>query len=238
LSDSPILRFLDNPLCRRRLRRVPVVCTDLRRDDDLCFLDVFDFLIDFTALARRFTLPRFLREDRADDSAFATFFWVAILFFRTADLVRRLAVFSPDFTICCPFVCIDFAIFVPCFFASCFTSLLPRFATVFSPVDKISPIPDPTLLPQPDVARLAVRINGGGVQMLGLQGPKLLRRPRPRVFLLHRRYRLPILLLLPFGIYRDNMTSLDDMLVSVANSYGGKLHLGVMDIQLIVREKK
>ena len=32
--------------------------------------------------------------------------------------------------------------------------------------------------------------------------------------------------------------NLDDMLVSVANSYGGKLHLGVMDIQLIVREKK
>jgi len=157
---------------------VPVVCTDLRRDDDLCFLDVFDLVIDFTALARRFTPPRFLcddlclADDRADDSAFATFFWVAILFFRTADLMRRLAVFNP--------------------------------------VDRISPIPDPTLLPQPDVARLAVRINGGGVQMLGLQGPKLLRRPRPRVFLLHRRYRLPILLLLPFGIYRDNMTSLDD----------------------------
>jgi len=216
LSDSPILRFLDNPLCRRRLRRVPVVCTDLRRDDDLCFLDVFDFLIDFTALARRFTLPRFLREDRADDSAFATFFWVAILFFRTADLVRRLAVFSPDFTICCPFVCIDFAIFVPCFFASCFTSLLPRFATVFSPVDKISPIPDPTLLPQPDVACRAVRINGGGDQMPGLRGPsRLVRRPRPRVLLPRRLRRLPILLLLlllllPFGIYRDNTTSLDD----------------------------
>ena len=32
--------------------------------------------------------------------------------------------------------------------------------------------------------------------------------------------------------------NLDDMLVSVANSYGDKLHLGVMDIQIIVREKK
>ena len=76
-------------------------------------------------------------------------------------------------------------------------------------MDKISPIPDPTLLPQPDVARLAVRINGGGDQMPGLQGPnKLLRRPRPRV-LLPRRRQLPMLLL-PFGIYRDNTTSLDD----------------------------
>ena len=32
--------------------------------------------------------------------------------------------------------------------------------------------------------------------------------------------------------------NLDDMLVSVANSYGDRLHLGVMDIQIIVREKK
>ena len=32
--------------------------------------------------------------------------------------------------------------------------------------------------------------------------------------------------------------NLDDMLVSVANSYGDKLHLGIMDIQIIVREKK
>ena len=32
--------------------------------------------------------------------------------------------------------------------------------------------------------------------------------------------------------------NLDDMLVSVANSYGDKLHVGVMDIQIIVREKK
>ena len=31
--------------------------------------------------------------------------------------------------------------------------------------------------------------------------------------------------------------NLDDMLVSLANSYSDKLHLGVMDIQLIVREK-
>ena len=31
--------------------------------------------------------------------------------------------------------------------------------------------------------------------------------------------------------------NLDDMLVSIANSYGDKLHLGVMDIQLIVRGK-
>ena len=214
MFDNPILRFFENPLCRGRLRHVPVVCTDLRRDDDLCFLDVFDFVIDLTAFARRFTPPRFLcddfclAEDRADDSAFATFFWVAILLFWTADLARRLAVVSPDFTICCPFVCIDFAIFLPCFFASCFTSLLPRFATVFNPVDRISPIPDPTLLPQPDVARLAVRINGGGDQMPGLRGPnRLLRRPRPHVLLPCLR-RLPILL--PFGIYCDNTTSLDD----------------------------
>ena len=32
--------------------------------------------------------------------------------------------------------------------------------------------------------------------------------------------------------------NLDDMLVSVSNSYGDKLHLGVMDIEIIVREKK
>ena len=31
--------------------------------------------------------------------------------------------------------------------------------------------------------------------------------------------------------------NLDDMLVSVSNSYGDRLHLGVLDIQLIIREK-
>ena len=32
--------------------------------------------------------------------------------------------------------------------------------------------------------------------------------------------------------------NLDDMLVSVSNSYGDRLHLGVLDIQLIIREKQ
>ena len=32
--------------------------------------------------------------------------------------------------------------------------------------------------------------------------------------------------------------NLDDMLVSVLNSYGDRLHLGVLDIQIIIREKQ
>ena len=32
--------------------------------------------------------------------------------------------------------------------------------------------------------------------------------------------------------------NLDDMMVSVSNSYGDRLHLGVLDIQLIIREKQ
>ena len=32
--------------------------------------------------------------------------------------------------------------------------------------------------------------------------------------------------------------NLDDMVVSVLNSYGDRLHLGVLDIQLIIREKQ
>ena len=32
--------------------------------------------------------------------------------------------------------------------------------------------------------------------------------------------------------------NLDDMVVSVSNSYDDRLHLGVLDIQLIIREKQ
>ena len=104
-------------------------------DDDL-FLEDVTFVSDRTALCNLLTLGVFFFS--ADFSTDFTFVFAA-LFARAV----------PCFSIWVPFLWIEDAILLPCFVASCLTSLLPFFATVCRPLDRISPIPDPTLLPPP-----------------------------------------------------------------------------------------
>ena len=131
-SDRPILLRFDIPILLRR--RPPRRLCDV--DDDDLFLDDFAFVNDRTAFCNRLTLGAFLLT--IDFSADFTFVFAALF---------ALAV--PCRSIWVPFLWIEDAILLPCFVASCFTSLLPFFATVCRPLDRISPIPEPTLRPPP-----------------------------------------------------------------------------------------
>ena len=132
--DRPILLRFDIPIllrrCRRRRRRLRDV------DDDDLFLEDVAFVSDRTALCNLLTLGVFFFS--ADFSADFTFVFAA-LFARAV----------PCFSNWVPFLWIDEAILLPCFVASRLTNLLPLSATVCKPLDRISPIPDPTLLPPP-----------------------------------------------------------------------------------------
>ena len=110
------------------------LCEDV--DDDDLFLEDFTFVSDHTALCNRLTLGVFLFFVNTDCSADFTFVFVALF-----------ACAVPCFSIWVPFLWIEDAILLPCFVASCLTMLLPFFATVCRPLDRISPIPEPTLLP-------------------------------------------------------------------------------------------
>ena len=129
-SDRPILLCFDIPLLLHRCCRLCDV------DDDDLFLEDFTFLIDRTALCNLLTLGVFFFN--TDFSADFTFVFAA-LFARAV----------PCFSSWLPFLWIEDAILLPCFVASCFTNLLPLFATVCRPLDRISPIPEPTLRPLP-----------------------------------------------------------------------------------------
>ena len=129
--DRPILLRFNIPILLRRRRR----CRRLHDvDDDDLFLEDFTFVSDRTALCNLLTLGVFFFS--TDFSADRTFVFVA--FFAHA---------VPCFSIWVPFLWIEDAILLPCFVASCLTILLPFFATVCRPLDRISPIPEPTLLP-------------------------------------------------------------------------------------------
>ena len=128
-SDRPILLRFDIPILLRRRRLRDFV------DDDL-FLEYVAFDNDRTAFCNRLTLGAFLLT--IDFSADFTFVFAALF---------ALAV--PCFSSWVPFLWIDEAILLPCFVASRLTNLLPLFATVCKPLDRISPIPEPTLRPPP-----------------------------------------------------------------------------------------
>ena len=130
--DRPILLRFDIPILLRRCRRRRLRDVD---DDDL-FLEDVAFVSDRTALCNLLTLGVFFFS--ADFSADFTFVFAA-LFARAV----------PCFSNWVPFLWIDEAILLPCFVASRLTNLLPLSATVCKPLDRISPIPDPTLLPPP-----------------------------------------------------------------------------------------